>query len=287
LEVALTTPAMWVLRTVIVVGLGLAYAPTAREMIRIWQRDTYAGHCIFVPIFSAFLLWSDRERLRNAAGKGSPAGVFVLLAGLALLVFGQAERNLTLQALSLVVTVAGATLWGFGSRCLREAWFPIAFLALSMPLPRAIVRACSYDLQLFAARFAAFVVTLLGTPIHRRGLFLELPSVTLEVAEICNGLRFMSAMLVLTVAFAQMTQRTAGAKIGLVLAAPPLAVLANGVRVVALALGAEYIGPQAVTGILHHSIGKVVWLLAIVPMVALGFILRRRDDRRRRLGHDQ
>lgn len=278
---------MWVLRTVIVVGLGWAYAPTARQMIRIWQSDTYAGHSLFVPIFSAFLLWSDRERLRGAAGKGSPAGVFVLLAGLAMLVLGQAERSLTLQALSLVVTVAGATLWGFGSKCLQAAWFPIAFLALSMPVPRAIVRACSYDLQLFAARFAAFVVTLLGTPIHRRGLLLELPSVTLEVAEICNGLRFMSALVVLTVAFAQITQRTAAAKIGLVLAAPPLAILANGVRVVALALGAEYIGPQAVSGIMHHSIGKVVWLLAIAPMVALGFILRRRHDRGRRLRHDQ
>ncbi len=101
---------------------------------------------------------------------------------------------------------------------------------------------------------------------------------TLKVAEACNGLRFLMALLVLTAAFAQITQRTVGRKTALIAAAIPVAILANAMRVAAIVVGVHYLGPEAASGTIHNWIGKGVWGLTLVPLVGLGFLLARRSS---------
>jgi exosortase len=174
------------------------------------------------------------------------------------------------------IAVAGLVLWAVGPRALRVAAFPVAFLALISPLPRAFVAAVTSDLQLFAAWFAGGALDLLGVPSYLEGDVLQLPTITLRVAEVCNGLRFLTAILVLTLAFAQITQRTLGRKLALVAAAAPVAIVANAVRVTAIALATQYWGPAAASGWIHHMIGKGVWALTLLPLIALGWWLGRR-----------
>jgi len=92
---------------------------------------------------------------------------------------------------------------------------------------------------------------------------------------VCNGLRFLMALLVLTTAFAQVTQRTIPRKITLALSSIPIAILANAARVAAIGVGVHLIGPEAASGTIHHWIGKGVWGLTLIPLAALGFLLSR------------
>jgi exosortase len=256
--------------------LAIAYAPLLPELWRAWRTDEYAGHGMFVPVYSAFLLWMDRERLAAVPRRSEPAGALVLLLALALFAVARAEANLILQVVSLVLAVAAVVLLALGWGMLRAAAFPLGFLLLMMPLPQPVVRAVSLPIQHFAASVAGVALSLAGVPHHQSGIFIELPSIRLEVAEGCNGLRFLMALLTLTAAFAQATQRTAARKAILVAAAIPVAILANDVRVATLALAGYYIGPHATVGLTHHSIGKGIWALALVPLAALGVLLRRR-----------
>jgi exosortase len=101
---------------------------------------------------------------------------------------------------------------------------------------------------------------------------------TLQVAEACNGLRFLMALLVLTAAFAQITQRTVADKAALVVAAIPIAIVANAMRVAAIVVGVQYVGPEAASGTIHNWIGKGMWGLTLVPLIGLGFLLARRSS---------
>jgi len=260
---------------VVVLALAGIYSPALAEMARVWWTNTYAGHGMFVPLFSALLVWMDRDRIRAAAGRGDPAGMLVILLGLGLLALGSWADSVILQGLSVVVAVAGIVLWGFGARCLRRAAFPVGFLLFMVPLPRPIVDAVTLDLQLFVARFAGATLELLDIPVHQDGLLIVLPAVTLQVAEACNGLRFLMALLVLTVAFAQVTQRSLLRKLVLVGSAIPIAILANAVRIAVIAIAVYYIGPKAASGFIHNIIGKAVWALTLIPLIALAFMLRR------------
>jgi len=260
------------------VALAALYVPTLTGMIELWRTDTYAGHGMFVPLFSAVIAWTERERLRRATGFGHPAGAAIVLAGVGLLALGTAADSVLLQGASAAVTIAGLVAWSFGLSCVRAAAFPIAFLLLMTPLPRAVVAAVTLQVQRFAAAFAVAVLRLLDLPVYQTGVTIELPAMTLQVAEACNGLRFLTALLVLTAAFAQITQRTVADKTALIVAAIPIAIVANAMRVAAIVLGVQYVGPEAASGTIHNWIGKGMWGLTLVPLIALGFLLARRSS---------
>ncbi len=260
---------------VVVLGLAALYTPVMLRMASVWWHDSYAGHGMFVPLFSAHFLWMDRHRVRAALGRRDPLGLSVIVAGLLVFALGAWESSLLVQGLSFVVTLAGMVLWLAGARALRAVVFPLAFLCLMVPLPRAFVAATTLHLQMFAAGFAGHVLSLLDVPFMQRGVLIELPAMTLEVAEVCNGLRFMSALVVLTLAFAYVTQRTIVRRAVLTAMAVPVAIVANAVRVTGIALGVQYIGPQAASGFIHNYIGKGVWAITILTLVAIGVVLRR------------
>lgn len=266
--------------------LGVSYADTVMAMIHEWRTDTYAVHGMFVPLFAAHFLWTDRERLRAALGGHDVRGLVVFVLSLAALGGGYAVDSLLLRGWSLVAAIAGATLWAFGPRVLRVAAFPLGFLLLMVPLPRAAVAALTIHLQLFAANFAGDVLAAVGTPVYQQGVYIYLPSITLEIAELCNGLRFLLALLVLTIAFAEITQPTFWRKCALVLSVIPVAVLANATRVTVIGLAAHYWGPEAASGPIHHAIGKVVWALTLIPMFGIGYFLWRTGSKVERPSRD-
>lgn len=249
-------------------------------LLKVWWRDSYAAHGGFALVFSLFLLFDDRRRLQETGGRGEPWGALGIALGLGLFAVGLRAGSVPLQAVSFAPVLAGAVALAFGRGTLRQATFPLAFLIFMAPLPRTFVRRFTGSLQDFSASIAGSVASLLGVPIFQNGRFLEMPGTSLEVAEICNGLRFLSALVVLTVAYAHMTQRTIARKAILSLAAVPVAILANAARVTVVTLAVYYIGPGAASGWLHHSIGKAVWLFTLIPLLVLGWYLRREPEGR-------
>jgi exosortase len=176
-------------------------------------------------------------------------------------------------------------LLGFGRRCLRAAAFPIGFLVLMAPLPRFVADAVTLHLQRFAAGFAGLALEVLGIQVYQTDTLVVLPGLTLQVGEICNGLRFLITLLTLMITFAQVSQRDLVRKILFVALTIPAAILANGVRITTIGIGAHYFGPQVALGLVHHSIAKVVWGLTLLLLLGFGLLLRRdrgRGERRDR-----
>jgi exosortase len=261
-------------------ALGSLYAATIARLWHAWNVDSYAGHVMLVPAFSLVLLWTDRDRLRGRETGRDARGFALLFAGLALLALGVWLKSLALQALSVPLSVGGLVIAFFGAAVTREVWFPIAFLGFMAPLPRSVVAAVTHDLQTFVAWIAGGVVALLGLPVYQEGTFLELSTTSLEVAEACNGLRFMMALLVLATAYAYVSQRNWKRGLVLVAFAIPVAVLANAVRVTAIAVAAHFYGPKAATGLIHHSIGKSVWAVTLLVLWLIGRMLRGSSEKK-------
>jgi exosortase len=263
------------MRLVVVAAVALACGPALWRLADAGRTNEYAGHAMFVPLFCVLAAWADRERLRAAAGRGHPSGLLLLAAGAAVLATGYLWHSQVLQGLALAMIAAGAVLWLYGGACLRAAAFPVVFLAMMAPLPKAVVAAVTFKLQVFAAGFAAGGLGLIGIPVYQTGVKLELATMNLEVAEACNGLRFLLAILVLTAAFAQVLLPSWGRKVALVAAAVPIAVVANALRVAAIGIGVHYIGPEAASGTVHNWIGKGVWAMTLVPLALLTIGLAR------------
>jgi len=268
-------------RALILLGLAGLYAPVFSDIARTWLTQRYAGHGVFVPAFSLFRVLWDWERIRAAAGRPNAAGIPVIFLSLATLAVGRWSGSLLVQNLSLVTALAGGILWACGEKCLRAVAFPVAFLLFMVPLPNAIAEWLTLRLQVLAATLAGVALTLFDFPFEQSGADIALPTTTIHVAETCNGLRFLTALVVVTIAFAYISQRTLFRGVLLVASTIPIAILANAVRVTTIVAGVYYIGPQVTGSDIHESllnedtIAAAVLGLTLIPVAALGLLLRR------------
>lgn len=265
---------------VVVLALSALYWDLFGRLAHLWWDYDYAGHGMFVPLFSAVIAAADRDRLRTATTRGHWAGLVLIGVAGAIFAVGASARSLVVEGMSVPVAVAGLVMLAFGPEVLRLTAFPVAFLALMIPLPKHVADAVTIHLQMFAASVAGIALGLVGIPFIRTGVTIELAGATLQVAEACNGLRFLIGLFVLTLAYAHMTQDGWWRKAILAGAAVPVAVVANSIRVAGISTAAHFVGGEAVLGTPHLIIGKVVWIGTIGGLIVLGLAMRRIGHKR-------
>jgi exosortase len=249
------------------------YLPTIAEIGYAWSTHRYAGHGVFVPVLSLFLLWTRRHQLPPPARYRAPEGLALLGAAVVLAAVGHATQSVEAHVVSTVLVVAGIALWLRGARWMRRAVVPFAFLLFMVPLPHAVVAAVTLPLQHFAAGFAAGSLGLLHIPVSHAGVMIHLPDLNLSVDEGCNGLRFLMVLLVVTTAFALIYVPTRPRRLIVIAIAVLAGVVANAVRVTAIAAATHVLGPQAALGSLHDYAGRLIWLLALAWTLGFGMLM--------------
>ena len=248
---------------------GVLYAPVVAGLVRAWGTDPDYAHGLLIAPFVLYLLWQRRTRLRQQPLAGRDAGGALLLGGLGLLALGTLGIELFLTRFSLIVVLAGLVVYLAGWTHLRLVAFPLALLALTIPLPAIIANQITLPLQLLASKTAEWTLTTVGVPILREGNVLVLPNGVLQVAEACSGIRSLFALLTLTLIAARSLDRRTGARLAIVASVVPIAVLVNGARVTATAIATYWFGAATATGPLHEAGGLVLFLIAFACVLAL------------------
>ena len=263
-------------------ALGLAvaaavalYVPILIGLVGDWTEYPSLSHGFAVPLISAYLLWNRRHVLAEAPVKGSLTGLPVIVAALAMLVIGSLGGESFVARLSLPLTLVGVVLFLMGERVLRQAWVAIAYLAFMIPLPYLTLKALTYQSRLFDAGLTATALGWLGVPVLQNGVMLQLPNMTLEVADECSSVPAIAALLALGAAYAQLQARPTWIRAVLTLAAAPLGLLSNIIRLILTSLSAYYLGPIALNNVIHKFSGTSVFLATVVLLVVLDTFLTR------------
>lgn len=230
----------------------------------------------FVPVFSAYVVYTSRARLAAAAGAPGVGGLVATLPLLALGFFGARGLQVRLEILAfagLAVTIPWAF---FGRRVARELLFPAAFLLFCIPLA-TFLDVITVHLRLFASTAACCVLQGVGFDVVRQGTTLGAAdgSFAIDVAAPCSGLRSIFALTALTAGYAYYNQPTLLRRWGLFACAVPIAILANVARILSICLVARGCSAGFATGFYHDYSGYVVFLVAIVLMVAVGEAMTR------------
>ena len=255
--------------------LCLLYSETSRHMVEQWWEEEDYNHGFVVPLFSAYLAWQDRDRLRRLASHPSLWGIVILGLGLLLFVIGQAGAELFLQRLSMVIVLAGLLLLILGTDYLRALGFPLGFLVFAVPIPAVIRNVIAFPLQLFAAQTATFCLSAAGVPVMREGNVIVLAQTTLEVADACSGIRSLQALLALAAVFGYLSQRKTWKRLALLASAVPIAIAANAFRVSGTGFLAHFFGLEAAQGFYHSLAGYLMFGVAFVGMLTVGSLLNR------------
>jgi exosortase len=243
------------------------YGPVCSSLARQWAGDENYSHGFVIVPCAAWFVWRDRRALAALPLRPSAWGLIVALGALAVYVAGQLGAELFLSRVSLVGLLAGAIVFLFSAAHLRRLAFPLALLILTIPLPAIVFNRIAFPLQLLASRAGEAVLSGAGVPVLREGNILELPHITLEVAQACSGIRSLVSLVALAVVFGKVSGLPRGPRIALALCAVPIAIVANAARVAGTGLAAHWIGAQAAQGFFHEFSGWVMFLVACAGLL--------------------
>jgi len=253
------------------VGLLLwACWPTLVTMTAKWSHDPQDSHGYLVPAFAAVLLWLRRSQLAGVPLQPNGWAVLFLLAGLLTRLAGTCFYLEWLDAVSLLVWLAGLVVLQGGWPALRRSWPAIAFLMFMIPLPYRIETALAYPLRSVATQLSTYLVQTLGLAALAEGNTILLNHGRIGVAEACSGLSMLLIFFALSTAVAVLSKRPWLDKVVIVGSAAPIAVVANVAGITVTALAQELISPEIAHAIFHDWAG---WLMMPLALGLLGLEL--------------
>jgi exosortase D (VPLPA-CTERM-specific) len=255
--------------------LLLLYHSVLWQLVAQWWIDENYSHGFLVPLFSAFVIWENRDRLRQVPAQPTWKGLGVLLVSLAVLFVGTAGAELFLTRTSLLGVLAGLVLFFSGWPMLRQLAYPFGILLLMIPIPAIIYNQIVFPLQLLASQLATICLQVFHlVTVVREGNILILPSTQLEVAEACSGIRSLMSMLTLSVFYGYFAEKKYWIRILIGVAIVPIAVFSNALRVIFAAVAAERWGESATEGLAHLTSGIVLFLVATLAMIGFHLLVR-------------
>ena len=253
---------------VILLGILLVtlYARIGIKLINDWYELPDFSHGFLIPFFVAFLIWDKRETFRHTPIKPSWSGLSLIFLGLFLLLTGVFGADLFLSRISFLILVGGIVWTLLGRAMLSESKFILFVFLLAIPLPAVLFNQITFPLQLLASQFASSLLPLAGVPVLREGNVIQLPAMQLEVAEACSGIRSLMSLFTVAVIYGYFLEKSTWRRVVLALAALPIAVAANVVRIFGTGLCVQYWNPDKAVGFFHEFSG---WLMFIVSLACL------------------
>jgi exosortase len=262
-------------------------------MISHWQTSgptlgtaTDYSHGWLIPIASGAIIWYRRRELMAAPRSVSKWGLAVVIGALLLHWMGARAQLPRLSLFGLVGLTWGIPFYLFGWSFARILIFPCAYLIFCIPLN--FLDSLTLPLRVYMTAATHFILNGLGFHIVQSGtalhsvVSLNVPVLlhpdnikySLEIADPCSGIRSLIAMVAITAIYAYLTQRTLLKKWLLFLAAVPLALVGNTVRILTIALVSEALGQRIGAGLYHDFSGYLIFMAITIPlMIFLGNIL--------------
>ena len=131
-----------------------------------------------------------------------------------------------------------------------------------------------YILQWSSATVATIFLRFLGESVDQDGTVLQLQNVRLDVQPQCCGLNANLALLATAIVAAMLFLHRPVPRMILILAAVPLGIIRNGLRICVVAMLCEHIDPRMIHSWVHTHGGPLFFALSLVPLLILLLVLR-------------
>ena len=256
-------------------SIGILYFPVLTKLVHDWEVDPNYSHGYFIPLIAAFMVWMRKQELAERQVQPTFWGLFLVLAGLGQFVVAWLGSEYFLQGTSLILVLTGTVLalWGWPRTGL--VLVPVLYLVFMVPLPAIIWNKVAFPLSLFASMSAAQAIDLIGLSVFREGNIITLPNITLQVVEACSGLRSLVTLLAMSALLAFVAPFSVWKKWVLFLAAVPVALFCNIIRLVGTAVLAHNFGPGMAHGFMHDFSGWLVFVLGLGLLLLVSWVLGR------------
>jgi exosortase B len=256
----------------IAAGIIVLYGPSLYDLFTgIWrQDDQFHGPIVLgISIWLLYRGWANMETIALGQRANNWGWPLVLLA-LLFYAVGRSQQIGILEVGSVVWLLTGTILLLRGTQALKAQWFALFFMLFMVPLPAQVVDIVTMPMKMAVSYVAENVLYLVGYPIGRNGVVLQIGQYMLLVADACAGLHTLLTLEALGLLYLNLVKRDSLFRnVALAILIVPISFTANVVRVMALSLITYHFGNEAGQGFLHGFAGMVLFLTAL--MLIIGF----------------
>lgn len=246
----------------------LAYHQTLSEIFRSWLNNQYYSHGFIIPVISFYLIYNEAKNNNDSELHFSLYKFIFIVTFLVVTIYiSTISESLFISSLFMIIFLLGTIFLLFDRKFAHQCLFPLLFLIFMIPIPDSIFNLLIPPLQLIASRLGEILLEILGVPVLREGIYLHLAPFTIEVAESCSSMHTLIALSSLSFVIAFWLVDSIGKRVLIVASSIPLAIIANGFRLVLIVLLALFFGKDVFQTLLHPLSGKVFFLVALAFLI--------------------
>lgn len=255
-----------------VIAVFTVYWPTVWSMITVWlESDTFTHGFIILPI-SVFLIWRKRQELAMVQPKPVSYGPLVLVIPGFIWLLGFLSDVQSVQQICFVAAIILVVWVLLGREVVKLLAFPLGYLFFAVPIGKFMVP-MMID---FAAVFAVNALRMSGVPVFAEGTSFSTPGADWVVLEVCSGMRYLLAALVVGTLYAYLNYHSQLRRLLFVLVTVIFTFFASGMRVYIIVMIGHFVDMRYAKGFDHLFIGWVFF--GIVMLILFWFGSLWRDD---------
>ena len=245
-----------------------------QDIYLIAKTDEEYSHIFLVPLVAIYLVWVRRMRMRHCKPSFRLAGPILVALGWGIGCFGFYRGVQSLWHGGAVLVVIGCGISVLGKNVLFRFLPAFAVLVFLVPVPVRVRLAIAIPLQQWTAVVAQKALELFGVlDTEVTGNQLRIHGVPVNIAEGCNGVRMVFALVLVSYAFGFGMPLRNSVRFLILLASPLAAILCNVVRIPPTILMYGYANAKAAQEF-HTWAGWAMLPMAFLLLYGLIKILR-------------
>ncbi len=258
-------------------ALLLMYVPSFIDIFRgVWSTEEQAHGPIILGI-SLWLIYRNWGQMLDASEGDQPSwlGWPLLVLSVCVYFLGRSQNIVILEIGSLLTTLMALILLTRGVRALKTQWFPFFFMLFMLPLPASLVDMLTMPMKTAVSWVVDKVLYAMGYPISRTGVILQIGQYQLLVADACAGLHTLFTLEALGLLYLNIVRHhSLFRNLALAILIVPISFISNVIRVMVLTLITYHLGDAAGQGFLHGFAGMVLFVSALLLIIATDSLLR-------------
>lgn len=247
---------------VVVIFLGIIYWDGFTWMLGMWEREEY-NHGYLIPVVAFYLLWLRADDLNRAKVSASWVAPVFIVISLVLFVLGELSSIYQIIQYGFLLGLFGLILSAVGWSGFRIVWPPFVYLLFMVPLPIFLYQSLSSELQLISSELGVAVIRFFGISVFLEGNVIDLGVYQLQVAEACNGLRYLFPLMSFGFLCAAIYQGAWWHRVIIFLSTIPLTIFMNSFRIGVIGVLVENYGIEQAEGFLHYFEGWIVFMACV------------------------
>ncbi|MQX35363.1 VPLPA-CTERM-specific exosortase XrtD [Roseospira navarrensis] len=247
---------------------GLAHAAVQ------WEREEFSYGYI-VPPLTVLMVWHALRTMTPKPSGGVWAGAAVIILAVLSGVLAKVGGMPVFSYYGFILALMGLAMVLYGWHGLRHLFFPLFYLFFALPLPNTLYIKVSTTMQYISSVLGTEILKAMNYSVYLSGNIIDLGPYQLQVAEACNGLRYLFPLASFAFLIGYLYKGPTWHKVVLFLFTVPITIVINSARIAFTGILVNSNGVSAAEGFMHAFEGWVIFVIGLVLLflVQQGLIL--------------